>query len=213
MSWTERDGPPVSAPKRRGFGTIVMEAMAERSVDRWLLGEVKENPTTSAPPVQRAQREPTEYHGYIPNPRPPHATRDHRKIFANVRNRTDIQAPFGDAANYAKHHGDSPERKNDEMLDHFLFVAWPCRLLQHWSLCEPQGGGSRSRFQRLRRGAEHQIRPIVPSAYTDSTKIVPVRRKGAGPASTLHLHYYRLVVGAATKWWQKTTPAAFRPTQ
>jgi len=33
MSWTERDGPPVSAPHRRGFGTIVMEAMAERSVD------------------------------------------------------------------------------------------------------------------------------------------------------------------------------------
>ena len=32
MSWTERDGPPVSAPKRRGFGTIVMEAMTERSV-------------------------------------------------------------------------------------------------------------------------------------------------------------------------------------
>jgi PAS domain S-box-containing protein len=32
MSWTERDGPPVSAPKRRGFGTTVMEAMAERSV-------------------------------------------------------------------------------------------------------------------------------------------------------------------------------------
>jgi PAS domain S-box-containing protein len=32
MSWTEREGPPVSAPKRRGFGTIVMEAMAERSV-------------------------------------------------------------------------------------------------------------------------------------------------------------------------------------
>jgi two-component sensor histidine kinase len=32
MSWTERDGPPVSTPKRRGFGTIVMEAMAERSV-------------------------------------------------------------------------------------------------------------------------------------------------------------------------------------
>ncbi len=31
-SWTERDGPPVSAPQRRGFGTIV-EAMAERSVD------------------------------------------------------------------------------------------------------------------------------------------------------------------------------------
>jgi PAS domain S-box-containing protein len=33
MSWTERAGPPVSAPPRRGFGTIVMEAMAERSVD------------------------------------------------------------------------------------------------------------------------------------------------------------------------------------
>jgi two-component sensor histidine kinase len=33
MSWTEREGPPVSPPKRRGFGTIVMEAMAERSVD------------------------------------------------------------------------------------------------------------------------------------------------------------------------------------
>jgi PAS domain S-box-containing protein len=33
MSWTEREGPPASQPKRRGFGTIVMEAMAERSVD------------------------------------------------------------------------------------------------------------------------------------------------------------------------------------
>jgi len=33
MSWTEREGPPVSAPERRGFGSIVMEAMAERSVD------------------------------------------------------------------------------------------------------------------------------------------------------------------------------------
>ena len=32
MSWSERDGPPVSSPKRPGFGTIVMEAMAERSV-------------------------------------------------------------------------------------------------------------------------------------------------------------------------------------
>jgi len=31
-SWIESDGPSVSAPKRRGFGTIVMEAMAERSV-------------------------------------------------------------------------------------------------------------------------------------------------------------------------------------
>jgi PAS domain S-box-containing protein len=32
MSWTEREGPPVSAPKRHGFGTVVMETMAERSV-------------------------------------------------------------------------------------------------------------------------------------------------------------------------------------
>jgi two-component sensor histidine kinase len=32
ISWAERDGPPMSAPKKRGFGTIVMEAMAERSV-------------------------------------------------------------------------------------------------------------------------------------------------------------------------------------
>jgi PAS domain S-box-containing protein len=33
MSWTERDGPPVSAPQRRGFGTVVMQDMAARSVD------------------------------------------------------------------------------------------------------------------------------------------------------------------------------------
>jgi two-component sensor histidine kinase len=33
MSWTECEGPPVSAPKRRGFGTTVMEAMAEHSVN------------------------------------------------------------------------------------------------------------------------------------------------------------------------------------
>jgi PAS domain S-box-containing protein len=33
MSWAERNGPPASPPKRRGFGTIVMEATAERSVD------------------------------------------------------------------------------------------------------------------------------------------------------------------------------------
>jgi PAS domain S-box-containing protein len=32
MTWTERGGPPVPAPKRRGFGAIVIEAMAERSV-------------------------------------------------------------------------------------------------------------------------------------------------------------------------------------
>ncbi len=33
MRWTERDGPPASPPKRRGFGTTVMEAMVERSVE------------------------------------------------------------------------------------------------------------------------------------------------------------------------------------
>jgi two-component sensor histidine kinase len=33
ISWTEREGPPVSAPQRRGFDTVVMETMAERSVD------------------------------------------------------------------------------------------------------------------------------------------------------------------------------------
>ena len=32
MSWTESDGPAVSAPKRRGFGSVVMEVMAERSL-------------------------------------------------------------------------------------------------------------------------------------------------------------------------------------
>jgi two-component sensor histidine kinase len=33
MSWTERDGPPVSAPERRGFGTTVIETMANYSSD------------------------------------------------------------------------------------------------------------------------------------------------------------------------------------
>jgi PAS domain S-box-containing protein len=32
MSWIEHEGPPVSAPKRRGFGTKVMDEMAERCV-------------------------------------------------------------------------------------------------------------------------------------------------------------------------------------
>jgi two-component sensor histidine kinase len=32
MNWTEHDGPPVS-PSRRGFGTVVMKEMAERSVN------------------------------------------------------------------------------------------------------------------------------------------------------------------------------------
>jgi PAS domain S-box-containing protein len=32
ISWTECDGPPVSPPQRRGFGTVVMKEMAERSV-------------------------------------------------------------------------------------------------------------------------------------------------------------------------------------
>jgi two-component sensor histidine kinase len=33
MSWTEHDGPPVSPPQRRGFGSVVMQEMAERSVN------------------------------------------------------------------------------------------------------------------------------------------------------------------------------------
>jgi PAS domain S-box-containing protein len=33
MNWTERDGSPVSAPQRRGFGSVVVKEMAERSLD------------------------------------------------------------------------------------------------------------------------------------------------------------------------------------
>jgi two-component sensor histidine kinase len=33
LRWIEREGPPVSAPTRRGFGTTVMEAMVKHSVD------------------------------------------------------------------------------------------------------------------------------------------------------------------------------------
>jgi two-component sensor histidine kinase len=33
MSWTEHEGPLVSAPQRRGFGAVVTREMAERSVD------------------------------------------------------------------------------------------------------------------------------------------------------------------------------------
>jgi PAS domain S-box-containing protein len=32
INWTERDGPPVSAPQRRGFGSTVISSMAELSV-------------------------------------------------------------------------------------------------------------------------------------------------------------------------------------
>src|SRR5262249_28798317 len=37
MSWTERNGPPVSPPEQRGFGTTVIASMAKRTVD----GEVE----------------------------------------------------------------------------------------------------------------------------------------------------------------------------
>jgi two-component sensor histidine kinase len=37
VSWTERNGPPVSRPERRGFGSTVVDAMVRRTVD----GEVK----------------------------------------------------------------------------------------------------------------------------------------------------------------------------
>jgi PAS domain S-box-containing protein len=33
MRWSERDGPPVHPPERRGFGTIVTRSMAERALD------------------------------------------------------------------------------------------------------------------------------------------------------------------------------------
>ena len=33
MSWTERNWPPVSPSPQRGFGTVVMKEMAERSVE------------------------------------------------------------------------------------------------------------------------------------------------------------------------------------
>jgi PAS domain S-box-containing protein len=33
MSWSEREGPPISAPERRGFGTVVMETMTERTLE------------------------------------------------------------------------------------------------------------------------------------------------------------------------------------
>jgi two-component sensor histidine kinase len=32
MSWTERNGPPVSRPKRRGFGSTVVDSMAKQSL-------------------------------------------------------------------------------------------------------------------------------------------------------------------------------------
>jgi PAS domain S-box-containing protein len=37
MSWTERDGPSVQPPKRRGFGSTVIDSMAKRATD----GEVQ----------------------------------------------------------------------------------------------------------------------------------------------------------------------------
>jgi PAS domain S-box-containing protein len=33
MNWTERNGPPVRPPARRGFGTTVLESMAKQAVD------------------------------------------------------------------------------------------------------------------------------------------------------------------------------------
>jgi two-component sensor histidine kinase len=33
MSWTERNGPPVRRPKRRGFGTAVISSMAKHAMD------------------------------------------------------------------------------------------------------------------------------------------------------------------------------------
>jgi PAS domain S-box-containing protein len=43
MSWTERDGPPVQPPKRRGFGSTVIDSMAKMATD----GEVQLDYTPS----------------------------------------------------------------------------------------------------------------------------------------------------------------------
>jgi two-component sensor histidine kinase len=32
MHWTERNGPPVSPPERRGFGSTVIDSMAKRTL-------------------------------------------------------------------------------------------------------------------------------------------------------------------------------------
>ena len=90
--------------------------------------------------------------------------------------------------------GDSPDgRKNHhEVPDYSVFVAWACRLLLHWPLYRPRSG-----FKRLRRFGGHPYRPVVPSTYPDSTKIVPIRRKGARRArsaaccSPPHCHQLR----------------------
>jgi PAS domain S-box-containing protein len=37
MNWTEREGPPVKPPERRGFGTLVIDSMAQQSIN----GEVQ----------------------------------------------------------------------------------------------------------------------------------------------------------------------------
>src|SRR6266436_2023924 len=57
------------------------------------------------------------------------------------------------------------------MPDYFVFVAWACRLLLDWSLCQRQRQRSRSGFKRLRRFGRSPCRPVVPSTHTDSTKI------------------------------------------
>jgi two-component sensor histidine kinase len=65
MSWTERGGPPVSAPKRRGFGTIVMDDMAARSVagkvdlDYAPAGVTWRLTCPAANALERLEREPT----------------------------------------------------------------------------------------------------------------------------------------------------------
>jgi two-component sensor histidine kinase len=39
MNWTERSGPPVRPPERRGFGSTVIETMTKQTVN----GEVQLN--------------------------------------------------------------------------------------------------------------------------------------------------------------------------
>jgi PAS domain S-box-containing protein len=76
ISWTERDGPPVSAPQQRGFGSIVIEAMTARSLGgevrldyapsgvTWRLTCPARNALERAPNVKDVQSNQTKLSGY-----------------------------------------------------------------------------------------------------------------------------------------------------
>jgi two-component sensor histidine kinase len=48
LRWTEREGPPVSPPQRRGFGTTVMEAMTGAL---WMAQSISITPPQASPGV------------------------------------------------------------------------------------------------------------------------------------------------------------------